>query len=243
MSEDPKKTVDFRRELDEALYALDDLEGADCYGELVNGETCPGPGDTPQDAAGRVERCSACNASRAAEAIVRALTPALVPTTPNRMTNPPERIYLELWREQNERIRGVNGGYTLLENLLAPEDAIDPLTGRTRPRDWLKPREAEVATTIVMWLGTNCGQAFMREAERRIEQERKENAALESYRINRPGLWDETDPDKALGQKIADRFIPRDKRTTNAALAGTIAAALAMTRHGKTLADLVGEDV
>ena len=80
--------MNWREDLDSALAALDDLDSSDCYGELYNGEDCPGPSDGDE----RAERCSACTATRASQAIHRALTPPLVPSTPGRMTNPPERI-------------------------------------------------------------------------------------------------------------------------------------------------------
>ena len=229
----------WRSNLDTAIAELDDMASSDCIGELYNGDECPGCDDVEN--AGRVERCNYCTATRAMKAVIRALTPPLVPISGNRITNPPERIYVDLWREQNRRQVGVNHGYTLLELLLCPDEEVDPLYGHPRPKSWLTHREAQVATTIIMWLGTNCGQCFIHEAERRIKAERCEDAALDGYRINRPGAWDESDPDRALAQRIANRFISTDK-SSNSLLAGTVAAALSMVRQGKTVDDLIEGD-
>ena len=75
-----------------------------------------------------------------------------------------ERIYAKQWKKSNERHPAINSGFTSLEWILAPN------------AEWPAPvsdRDAEVAASVIQWLGTNCGMAFMWECERKIEQARK----------------------------------------------------------------------
>lgn len=107
--------------------------------------------------------CEICQARHAADLIGKVLDPALEGLHPNRMRNCPERIYVQYWREQCERKPGLNSGFGLLEWILCPsETKVPPLVTQ---------RDAVVATTVIQWLGTNCGRCFIDEAERRIKQE------------------------------------------------------------------------
>lgn len=109
------------------------------------------------------------------------LEPAHVSMSPERLSNDAERIYAEHWKRQNTRSPGLNGGYTLLEHLLCPrerpagESFKDPMTGREIP-ERVSERDAAVAASVVQWLGTNCGQAFIITAEKEIEQARATRA-------------------------------------------------------------------
>lgn len=67
----------------------------------------------------------------------------------------------------------VDGGNTTLElilNLMSPEERYpngfhpDP----PHPVTPVSQRDADVAATVIQWLGTNCGACFLREAEERI---------------------------------------------------------------------------
>ena len=78
----------------------------------------------------------------------------------------PERVYLEHWQKLNRRDSAINSGFTYLEWILCP-------SGRRYP-GCISQRDARVAASFAQWLGTNCGMAFIMEAERRIEQERDE---------------------------------------------------------------------
>lgn len=80
-----------------------------------------------------------------------------------------ERIYLEHWQLLNRRSPGVNRGFTILEHILCPSDQDTPGP--------ITQRDAIVAACFAQWLGTNCGLAFLREAERRIDSERERGLA------------------------------------------------------------------
>lgn len=102
-----------------------------------------------------------------AEAVARellreALEPRLIGRHPGRMTGA-ERIFVEVLREQNRRSQGINHGYTLLEHVLNPDLTLSP------PR--VSQHDAEIATTIVQFLGTNGGRCLIHDAERRIKAE------------------------------------------------------------------------
>lgn len=72
-----------------------------------------------------------------------------------------ERVYAEHWKKLNTRHFAVNRGFTCIEWILCP-------SGRTPSP--VSRRDAEVAACVIQWLGTNCGGAFLREAERLIEK-------------------------------------------------------------------------
>ena len=61
--------------------------------------------------------------------------------------NPREATFLEVWKEENNLKEGRN----LLWNLIS-----DPTQ-----------RDAQVAATVIQWLGSNVGMSFLREACRR----------------------------------------------------------------------------
>lgn len=77
--------------------------------------------------------------------------------------SPSERIYLEHWRALNKRSPGVNHGFTYIEHILCPAGLWPGPVSR---------RDAAVAASVVQWLGTNCGMAFLMEAERAVNQQR-----------------------------------------------------------------------
>lgn len=104
---------------------------------------------------------------RTAEAAVKRLTavlePRLIGRHPQRLMGA-ERIYVEEWRKENERLGHVNSGYTLLEWILCPSD---------QKPSRISQHDAEIATTVIQWLGTNCGLCFVQKCERRAESERQ----------------------------------------------------------------------
>lgn len=74
----------------------------------------------------------------------------------------PERIFSAEWLAANRRRAGINGGNTLLELILAPD---------CRRAVYVSRRDAEVAACVIQWLGTNCGGAFLRTCEDKIDAE------------------------------------------------------------------------
>jgi hypothetical protein len=77
----------------------------------------------------------------------------------------PERIYMAEWKRLNRRSPGVNGGFTYLEHILTPDGQLPRTVSR---------RDAQVAASVIQWLGTNCGMGFMRECERKIDAARED---------------------------------------------------------------------
>lgn len=82
-----------------------------------------------------------------------------------RLNRMPERIYAEVWKERNKRVPGVNSGFTYLEWILCP-------SGMQHPPP-VSEKDAEVAASIIQWLGTNCGYHFMLRCEDKIKKENK----------------------------------------------------------------------
>jgi sugar phosphate isomerase/epimerase len=76
----------------------------------------------------------------------------------------PERVFLRNWRKENRRRSGLNGGFGALELILS-ENSNEHAAGITQ-------RDATVAASVVQWLGTNCGQAFIYECEQEIKRSR-----------------------------------------------------------------------
>lgn len=120
--------------------------------------------------------CSAMHNRAAARKLRAVIDPEMRSLHPNRLTHAPERIYFERWQNENERHSAVNGNHTALELILCPPEL--------QPKDFasygLVPRpsqrDADVATAIIQWLGTNCGHAFVLDCEARIEKERAERS-------------------------------------------------------------------
>jgi hypothetical protein len=108
-------------------------------------------------------QCETMRARRARWLIDTVLTPRPTSMHPDRLTNPTERVYFEEWCKENERQRGVNSGFTLLEWLLCPPGQIRP--------DPVTFRDMQVASSVIQWLGTNCGLAFLHETDRKIRAE------------------------------------------------------------------------
>lgn len=88
----------------------------------------------------------------------------------------PETVYAEHWIKLNKRDPCRNGGHTYLEHILCP-------TGRDPGP--VTQRDATVAACVVQWLGTNCGMAFIIEAEREIARRGEEKRARAMDRVYR----------------------------------------------------------
>ena len=73
--------------------------------------------------------------------------------------NPLERIFAELWEEINERNRI---GYGILDYMLAETTNM--------PNGEVTDRDRIVAATVIQWLGSPVGQAFLNE----VNEKRKE---------------------------------------------------------------------
>ena len=122
-------------------------------------------------------RCSDMHMRAALEKLETLADPKMKTIHPSRLTNLAERIFFEEWCKENVRQSHLNHGFTTLEHILDPSieshrnsDSRRPLPPRPSQRD------ADVATTLIQWLGTNCGRGFIERCERRIERESAERA-------------------------------------------------------------------
>lgn len=142
-------TDDERGKFEQAFDQLFELAEWECYGDAELGQE---------------HRCSCgpCVARRARTKIEEAIDPPHVSLQENRLTSPPERVFLEKWRKENVRQRGLNSGFTLLEWILCP-------AAEKRPAS-VSQRDAQVAASVVQWMGTNCGLSFLWECDTRIKE-------------------------------------------------------------------------
>lgn len=114
------------------------------------------------------------------------LNPDYRSLNPDRLGNPAEDVFVRRWQKENERVSSVNHGYASLELILTPTRIR-----RESPRGWhdspyyvppVSQRDAEVATTVIQWLGTSCGLSFMLECEREIKEAKAERRDMEHER-------------------------------------------------------------
>lgn len=110
--------------------------------------------------------CDVCQAQHAMEALAKVIDPKPRTLHPERLKNPAERIYFDLWSDENKRMRHVNSGYTLIEHLLAAENSNGELDRRPHT---VSQHDMTIATTVIQWLGTNCGRCFIERAEKEIK--------------------------------------------------------------------------
>lgn len=161
-----------------------------------------------------VANCDACRARAAYKALNAIATPLPTPVHEYRLTNPPERIYVERWTKENERHRGMNHGFTLLEHLMKPRDQKQvPIVSH---------RDALVAVSVVQWFGTSCGMGFIHECERQIREERLERHAWgDECLAYEPEAEHQTEIGR-IAHQIADVTIPSTKTEANKRLATLI---------------------
>jgi hypothetical protein len=90
-----------------------------------------------------------------------------------------ERAFANTWEYENIKRPGINYGHGILQDLMFNQ--------RSREEGWLidveywiSQREATIVATVIQWLGTNCGMAFLHTALKKagwtvqkVEPERK----------------------------------------------------------------------
>lgn len=174
--------------------------------------------------------CDICQARNAMDALSRVIDPRPITLHPERLTNTAELVYFELWAKRNERIPHLNGGYTLIEHLLCPSSQRDSFTKRAKPNP-VTQHDMTIATSIIQWLGTNCGRCFIREAEAEIE---KRNAVRDGFSTDgmngTPESWKEASEGgqfTQIARSIASNFISCEThKSAHAALVRAIINAL-----------------
>jgi hypothetical protein len=93
--------------------------------------------------------------------LTKMLEPPHVSLQPRRLTNDAERIFAEAWQRTNERQPWLNHGYTTIEWILCPDGEKYP--------ERVTPRDAQVAASVIQWLGTGVGYGFLLGCERQID--------------------------------------------------------------------------
>lgn len=74
-----------------------------------------------------------------------------------------ELAYQKQWENENTKSHCLNLGSTRL-GLLLNNERLGNLRSKPTKRDY------KVAATVIQWLGTNCGRAFLDDVQRRIRQ-------------------------------------------------------------------------
>lgn len=81
-------------------------------------------------------------------------------------SNPRERAFYEQWLKENEPRPGINFGQGILQDLFLVRGEDSPLT-----RKWITEitnRDRMIAATVIQWLGSNVGMAFLQDALKRF---------------------------------------------------------------------------
>lgn len=179
------------------------------------------------DRASITNPCEVCQARRAMDALNRVINPRPRTLQPSRLKNEAERVYYELWEKENERHSRINGGFTLIEHLLHGEPVNrNPLTRRESPPP-VSQHDMTIATTVIQWLGTNCGRCFISSAEKEIEKRRAERVKFGSDGISQtPKAWQDRNENGELwrvADTIAGNFV---SITTHESLHATLRRAI-----------------
>lgn len=149
----------------------------------------------------------------AKECLQQIIQPVHRSLNPDRMASYPEAIYLRRWVEEQVRHKNYNGGYGLLEMILSPTRGPKDRWNVGTP-EYMPPvsqRDAEVAATVIQWLGTNCGRCFMDAAEKEIGDARKDSKQLEyELHANRWQGRRAIPRDEVLANEVAGHFLKAD---------------------------------
>lgn len=70
-------------------------------------------------------------------------------------TNPREQAFSKHWRKSNINCSWINRGHGILQDLFIDDNGAWHHT--------MTPNDKLIASTIVQWLGSNCGMAFIEE--------------------------------------------------------------------------------
>lgn len=108
--------------------------------------------------------CRPCRARHALQKLERLIEFECRTRHPERLISEAERIYFDEWMKANQRHPAINHGTRLLENVLNPD--------LSKPAPPVPQHDAEIATTLIQWLGTSCGRSFIDQCEERIRKEK-----------------------------------------------------------------------
>jgi hypothetical protein len=100
----------------------------------------------------------------------------------------PERIFIEEWIELNTPRIGLNDEHGALDHILNLRENVEQ---NRMPYENVYPpvsqRDADVAATVIQWLGTGMGKVFLERCEKRIAEARCEELEA-NHRIHNLGL-------------------------------------------------------
>lgn len=162
----------------------------ECYCEPDDGCTIDSP------------NCEARHLQAAVRKLHDMARPTVTTLHPERLTNLPERIYFEQAQRMAEEHPALNGGYSDLELILNPDLS-------NRPKEVFSKRDTEVFGTVIQWLGTNCGRAFIDKCERMIRDEEAERREWNCGNpIGPPYTFESCD----WADKQADRLVSQSVR-------------------------------
>lgn len=179
----------------EAINEMADIADRDCYGSDRDADPCD---------------CDTCAAKRAIAKLNKIRLPVVRSLQEYRCSHA-ERVYFDAWVDQNTRKPGLNGGYGTLELILRGErDESLPKWGSHMPAH-VSQRDMDVATTVVQWLGTNCGRCFIDQCEREWEKRREERRDFEHV-AHIAQTWTEY-REKPVYMRIADSIAEKFGRT------------------------------
>lgn len=148
-------------------------------------------------------RCTPCFAREAVKQLERLIDYECRTRHPERLTCEPERIYFDEWMKANRRDPARNHGVRLLEAILNPD--------LSQPAPAVSQHDAEIATTVIQWLGTSIGRAFIDTCEQRIKEEKASRySTLRRHEIQRyvemilPPSPSQVTSEKAVLRRIAE---------------------------------------
>lgn len=100
-----------------------------------------------------------------------------------------------------------------------------PLTQHLFGERYISAEDAAKFATIVQWFGTNCGHAFIHEADREAKARSRENDTLDLVYAN--ALYKIEEPYDRIGERIANSFFRIDDKK-NDRLKDAVCSAISM---------------
>jgi|694.fasta_scaffold94031_1 hypothetical protein len=80
--------------------------------------------------------------------------------------NPREKAFHDQWLQDNYPSAGIDFGHGILQNLF-----FEPTTGwlqQAKCLEEINKRDRMIVATVIQWLGSNCGMAFLSESFKRF---------------------------------------------------------------------------
>lgn len=81
--------------------------------------------------------------------------------------NPREQAFHDQWLQENAPVAGVNCGHGILQDLFI--ETGDLMGFNRKVVEEINNRDRQIVATVIQWLGSNCGMAFLNEALSRFD--------------------------------------------------------------------------